>query len=250
MSTIANRSENKDPLGAGKINFMLGSAHSFLGKEGGTEEATLYYQKAIELAKKAGDNDFLTKGVICISECYLEMDRVDEVMGLHKSRCEEIGKESAPIAVLQFAEMLQANHETSRALAILEEHLEAIERSWGKREQCLAYGIIAILYCDKFDITKSNVYFERQLPIAKETNDVESEALALHRLGHNYGCMGDYGNGMAYLEQALVIESERGDARIALIYSAMGDVLLDQEGREKEAILMYQKCVSCLGKKI
>jgi len=200
------------------------------------------------LAKKAGDNQNITESVLALAQCYVKMGRVEEAMDLHKSLCDDIGKESMdPSAILDFAGSLQVNHEHSRALTILEEHLEAIERSWGKREQCLAYGIIAILYCDKFDITKSNVYFERQLPIAKETNDVESEALALHRLGHNYGCMGDYGNGMAYLEQALVIESERGDARIALIYSAMGDVLLDQEGREKEAILMYQKCVGLLG---
>jgi len=249
MSTIANRSENKDPLGAGKINFMLGSAHSFLGKEGGTEEATLYYQKAIELAKKAGDNDFLTKGVICISECYLEMDRVDEVMGLHKSRCEEIGKESAPIAVLQFAEMLQANHETSRALAILEEHLEAIARSLEKREQCRAYGIIAGLYCKNTDFAKSNIYFERQLSIAKETKNMESEASALHRLGHNYGRMGDFGNAMAYLEQTLAIESEEDDT-IAKTYCAIGDVLKAQEGREKEAILVFQNVLGCLSKSI
>jgi len=60
------------------------------------------------------------------------------------------------------------------------------------------------------DYAKATVYFERQLSIVKETNNVESEASALHGLGHNYGFMSDYGNAMAYLEQALVIESERG----------------------------------------
>ena len=55
--------------------------------------------------------------------------------------------------------------------------------------------------------------------------------------------MGDYDNAMAYLEQAMVIESERGDDKIGVIYCAMGDVLVAQEGREKEGILMFQKCV-------
>jgi len=46
-------------------------------------------------------------------------------------------------------------------------------------------------------------------------------------------------------EQALVIESERGDnTRIGCMYGTMvGDVLVGQEGREKEAILMFQKLV-------
>jgi len=101
--------------------------------------------------------------------------------------------------------------------------------------------MISILYGRKNDFTKSNVYFERQLSIVKETNDVKSEASALNGLGQNYGRMGrDYGNAMAYLEQALGFESERGDVRIGMTYSTMGDVLVAQEGHEKEAILMYQ----------
>jgi rubrerythrin len=45
------------------------------------------------------------------------------------------------------------------------------------------------------------------------------------------------------LEQALVIASELGDDRIGTTFCSMGDVLVAQEGREKEAILMFQKCV-------
>jgi len=56
----------------------------------------------------------------------------------------------------------------------------------------------------------------------------------------------DYGNAMAYLEQALVRESERASGKIGMLYSAMGDVLVAQEGREKEAILMFQKYVGLL----
>ena len=102
--------------------------------------------------------------------------------------------------------------------------------------------MIARLYWKKNDLTKSNVYFERQLPIAKEMKNLESEFQALHGLRHNYGCIGDYDNAMAYLEQALVIESEWGDDRLGTTYSSMGDVLVAQEGREKEGILMFQKC--------
>ena len=116
-------------------------------------------------------------------------------------------------------------------------------RSWGKREQCQAYGIIEGLYSRKNDYAKSIVYLERQLPIAKETKDVESEAEALDGLGNNYRRMGEYGNAMAYLDQALVIESERGGDRIVMPYIIMGNVLVAQEGREKEATLTFQKCV-------
>jgi len=88
----------------------------------------------------------LAKSVLHLSECYAKMDRVEETIHrveetihLHKSRGDEIGKESMNHgAILSFAEILQNHHKTSRALAILEEHLEAIERSWGKREQCIA----------------------------------------------------------------------------------------------------------------
>jgi len=136
----------------------------------------------------------------------------------------------------------------SRALEILEHHLDNIESSRGKREQCSAYGILSILYRGKNDFAKSNVYFEHQLQFAKETKNVELEASALNIVGHNYGRMGDYGNAMACFEQALVIDSERGGDRgggdrIGRAYSCMGDMLEAQEGREKEAIVMFQKSV-------
>jgi len=246
MNVIAKTFERSNPSSAGSINFYLGSAHKQLGREGAIEEATLYYQKAVEMAKKAGNNVILSEGVLHLSQCYAEMNRVDEAMDAHKSLCDEIAKESMnPNAILSFAEILVDKHEHTRALEIFEEHLEAIERSWGKQEQCRAYEMIAVLYRGKNEFDKSNVYCERQLPIAKATKNVESEFKALHGLGHNFGCMGDYDNAMTYLEQALVIASEWGDDeyRLGTIYSAMGDVLVAQEGREKEGLLMFQKCV-------
>ena len=72
---------------------------------------------------------------------------------------------------------------------------------------------------------------------------MEAEALALNGIGRNYGSMSDYGSAMEYLDQALVFEYELGGDRIGETYCTMGDVLVAQEGREKEAILMFQKCV-------
>ena len=46
--------------------------------------------------------------------------------------------------------------------------------------------MIATLNREKKDYSKSNIYLELQLSIAKETKNVESEADALLRLGHNY----------------------------------------------------------------
>ena len=239
MSAIASN----DPGAAIVINFILGDAHKELGREGGIKRATLYFKKTIELAKKAGNNYILTKALLCLCGCYVKNGRIEEAMDLYKSRCDEIGKESMdPGDILTFAQIVN-NDESSRSLTILEEYLETIERSWNKHEQYRAYHMIAGLYRGKDHFAKSNMYFERQLSIAKETKLVELEYLALHGLGHNYGRMGDYDNAMVCLEQALVIQSERGDDRIGMTYTAMGDVLVAQEGREKEAILMFQKSV-------
>jgi len=248
MRAIVKMFESSNPGLAGSINYNLGAAHRFSGREGGIEQAILYFNKAIELTKKAGNNDFLTKGAsLGLSDCYIKMGRVDEAMDVYKSLFDEIGKESIdPVDIIHFAEILRTNSEMSRALEIFEEHLEAIESSWENQNQCLAYEMIASLYCKKNDFAKSNVYFERQLSIAKETKNMDLEASALNGLGHNYGLVGDYGKAMAYLEEALVIESERGDDRKGLTYTAMGDVLVAQEGREKEGILIYQKCVGFL----
>ena len=241
---IANKRENSNPALAGSINWMLGGAHKEMGREGGIQQASLYYKKYVEIAKKAGNKVMISEGVLSLAECYVKYGRVEEAMDLHKSLCDEIGKESLDTkAILEFAGMLQDHLENSRALEILEHNVDTIEISWEKQEQCRAYGLIASLYCFMNDFAKSNVYYERQLSIAKETNNAESEAEALNGIGRNYGSMSDYDSGMEYLEQALVIEYELGGDRIGKTYCTMGEVLVAQEGREKDAILMFQKCV-------
>jgi len=56
--------------------------------------------------------------------------------------------------------------------------------------------------------------------------------------------MGDYDTVMEYFEQDLAIQSEmmgdRFGLRVGMTYIGMGEVLVAQEGREKEAIKMYQ----------
>jgi len=42
ISAMAKKFERSNPGRAGRINFMLGCAHKWLGREGGIEEATLY----------------------------------------------------------------------------------------------------------------------------------------------------------------------------------------------------------------
>ena len=76
--------------------------------------------------------------------------------------------------------------------------------------------MIARICRNNNDFAKSNVYCERQLSIANEMNNLESQASALLVLGYNYGRMGDYGKAMAYLGQALAIASELGGDRIGL----------------------------------
>ena len=85
----------------------------------------MYFEKVVELAKKAGDNVMLTKGVFCLSECCVKTGRIAEAIDLYKSVCDEIGKGSTcmdPDDILRFAETLEDHHETSQALTILEDH--------------------------------------------------------------------------------------------------------------------------------
>jgi len=68
MNALVNRSEINNPSLADIINVMLGDARRCLGRERGIKEASLYYKKTIELAKKAGNNRILTKGVVGLAQ--------------------------------------------------------------------------------------------------------------------------------------------------------------------------------------
>ena len=52
MSAITKEFENDDPLLACTINYNLGTAHNELGREGGIEEATLYYQNLLNWQRR------------------------------------------------------------------------------------------------------------------------------------------------------------------------------------------------------
>jgi len=81
----------------------------------------------------------------------------------------------------------------------------------------------------------------------KEIKDLTGEADALYGLGNSHGRVGDYEKAMKYLERELVALSELGNIfGQGRAYSVMGDVLLAQDGREKEAIEMFQKASGIL----
>jgi len=134
-------------------------------------------------------------------------------MDLHKGLCDVIGKERIdPNYILMFHQLLQDNSENSRAREILEEHVDVIESSWDKSMQGPAYAMLAVLTEANNDWNQSNVYYERQLAIAKDINDLKLEAKALNGLGSNYGKLGEFGIAVVYLEQQLAIVSEKGDS--------------------------------------
>jgi len=248
MAAIAKKVESSHPSQSGMIYHNLGQAHRFSGREGGMEQAIVYYQKQAEMAKKAGNNSMVTESVLCRAECYVKIVRVDEAMDLHKSLCEEIGKESLdPNTILRFAEIFRKNSELSRALEILEHHLDVIERSWDEPMQRKALLQIASLYQDNNDYRTSNVYYERLLSLAKDAKDQKLEAMTFNGLGNNYGHIGEFGIAMECLEQGLEICSEMGKRYgQARGYAYMGDLLVAQDGREKEAIEMFQKACGIL----
>jgi len=97
------------------------------------------------------------------------------------------------------------------------------------------------------DYNKSIVYYELQLSVAKEIKDLVLEADALHGLADSHGRVGDYDKAMKYLELELVALSELGFiVEQGRNHSCMGDVLLAQDGHEKEAIEMFQKASGIL----
>ena len=139
------------------------------------------------------------------------------------------------------------HHEFERALEVLLENVDAIASTWDKPEQGKAYSLIAYTFFLMHDYNKSNVYYELQLSIAKEIKDLTGEADALHGLGNNHGRVGDFEKATEYLDQELVALSKLGDIfGQGRVCSVMGDVLLAQDGREKEAIEMFRKASGIL----
>jgi len=248
VSDAAKMLKNSHPSEAGMCYYNLGTAHRELGREGGANQAILCVQKAIEMVKNTSNDPLQAVMTWDLTDCFIETGRIQEAMDLHKSLVADIGKERLdPDCILAFAYNLNDSNFYSHSLGVLQEHVDVIESTWDKDRQGKAYGMIADNHCGMYDYNTSNVYYERQLSIAKEIKDLTLEAEALHGLGGNHGHLGDYDKAMEYLDQGLVPLSELGDIfEQGRVYYVMGDVLLAQGGREKEAIEMLQKAYGIL----
>jgi hypothetical protein len=47
----------------------------------------VHFQKAIDLGKEVGDQREIKESVLCLAECYVEMNRVEQAMDPYKSQC-------------------------------------------------------------------------------------------------------------------------------------------------------------------
>lgn len=91
VMTVAKILENTHPSAVGRIYHNIGYAHKELDLAGGIEQAIVYFQKSIEMAKKAGNEKFQVGGSLGLAECYLKTDRTEKAMELHDSLCAKIG---------------------------------------------------------------------------------------------------------------------------------------------------------------
>jgi len=195
MIGIANTYASTHPSQACIVSYRLGFAHREAGGAGGTEQAIMHYAKAVELSKKGTKDSHRCTSVYGLARLYAQSGKPEKAMELHQSLCADIGKERIdPNALLMFNQLLREHNENSRSLEILEAHVDVIESSWDKTMQGPAYAMLAsVLTAAKQDWTKSTLYFERLLPIAREIKDPGLESTALNGLSENFNTMGELG---------------------------------------------------------
>ena len=47
----------------------------------------MHFQKAIDLGKEVGDQRGIKESMLCLAECYVKMNRVEQAMDPYKSQC-------------------------------------------------------------------------------------------------------------------------------------------------------------------
>jgi hypothetical protein len=74
------------PFETRRIRHILGTAHKVLASGRGVETAIVHFQKAIDLGKEVGDQRGIKESMLCLAECYVKMNRVEQAMDLYKSQ--------------------------------------------------------------------------------------------------------------------------------------------------------------------
>ena len=183
---------------------------------GDFQQAITYAGQAVDLAKRAGDEEVTLGAYLILPVAFLRQGKFDEAMGKAMeafrlaqgyARSSEQGNalNLMGLIALEQKEPVTARRYFEQALAIARESSEHALEAKSLNNLGNSAGFI------EGDYAAARDYYEQAYSIVQERGDRPAEGIALANLGWTAGMQGDFASARSYQDKALAIAREIGD---------------------------------------
>lgn len=208
------------------------------------DSAILYGNRALEIAKKLGDNSKIAMGYQTIGVAYDYKDNLDsclfylnEGLAVYKTADNTEGA-SHILSDIAIAYYFRGNYELA-----LRNHFTALEfrqQSGNKRFIAISYNNIGLVYRSRKEYGNAAAYYQKSLEIKKSIRDEQGILNSLINIGSAFQNQGKYDSALFYANESLK-QAVKIDARDDMLASQvnLGAAMVNL-GRYDEALVLLK----------
>lgn len=209
------------------------------------QEALKIFERCLELAKSAKDEEAVVRFLDLISELNFKLGRYDQALeylqqGLVLAR-ELKNREQERRTLEQLGLIYRDSGNSDKALEYLRQALALAKELKDRKTEAAILGSIGLVYMHLALDHKALTLHQESLSISREIKDRYEEARSLSNIGLTFKQLGQYDQALQYYQQALEINKEFHDYGIeSVTLGNIGDVYLKQ-GQYDKALEYCQK---------
>jgi tetratricopeptide (TPR) repeat protein len=228
----------------------LGYANYYSGN---TDTALILYQKAMTLAREAGDSLDVVRACNRIAFSYREQGNAAEALRYYNMALagnpNEMFRAEAAFTYLNIGLLYHDQDKFADALKNELKGLEIYREINDESKIANAYARLGNLSIDQGDTAKGTEYYQKALDLFSKNNHLRGVAICLNNLAAIYGGRKDYKTELYYYLRAQEIREKIGDKNgVALVCGNIGSTYMKMGNYEK-ANEYYHKSLA-LAKKI
>ena len=181
------------------------------------DEALSYYQEALQLYRKLGDQAEIASTLITIGNVFQGLEHYDQALSSYQEALtisEQINNHVSQASALGgLGETYLSLGDYQQAIDYLQAGLTIQQQIGDANGEAFLLANLGNSYQSLGHYQLGIDYFQRALKIQREIGDHKGEAASLTSLGNNYQSLGQYPRGIDYFQRALRIQREIGDRK-------------------------------------
>ncbi|MCP4255183.1 MAG: CHAT domain-containing protein [Candidatus Scalindua sp.] len=230
------------------LDTALGRAGYHYYTVGQYEKAIKYYEEALAIARKLGQEGSVATALNNIGEVYRSWGQYEKAIKYFEEAlaiARKLGQEgSVATALNNIGEVYRSWGQYEKAIKYYEEAL-AIARKLGQEDSVATFLTnIGLVYNSWGQYDKAIKYYEEALVIDKRLGREGGVAIRLNNIGLVYKSWGQYEKAIKYYEEALAIARKLGqEDNVATFLNNIGGIY-DSWGQYDKAIKYYEEALA------